>query len=392
MLEWHYRCGLYRMTLKQHHCVISAISLKSEKYMKSPQDYINLLPGVPIVESPFFEEICKGGYFTEEEEAIAVQLHSKGYAVLDFPDAEIHERAERIKNNLTPHFQPYVDGTKTESPTGMQINNTRFQDAFQIDKDVTAIATNERVIHLLDRLYGRKCFPFQTLNFRVGTQQHIHSDAVHFNSHPERFMCGVWVALEDITPENGPLKYHPGSHKFTHYYNAHIGYDVSRRSVQPHQALYHDIWNALVEKYNCPVEHFFAKKGQALIWSAHLLHGGEIVLDKSASRWSQVTHYFFENCSYFTPMMSNPFAGKILFRRPANIVARDYQRNYYLGIPQSLEYIRENLERVNTWEVVLPKDFDPERYCELHPDVQESGLTAEQHFLQYGYHKARKYK
>ena len=30
---------------------------------------------------------------------------------------------------------------------------------------------------------------------------------------PEGFMCGVWVALEDMDMENGPLVYYPGSHK-----------------------------------------------------------------------------------------------------------------------------------------------------------------------------------
>ena len=51
---------------------------------------------------------------------------------------------------------------------------------------------------MLFSLYGREPFPFQTLNFPYGSRQHYHSDAVHFNSLPKGFMCGVWVALEDI--------------------------------------------------------------------------------------------------------------------------------------------------------------------------------------------------
>ena len=30
-------------------------------------------------------------------------------------------------------------------------------------------------------------------------------------------MCGVWVALEDITEDNGPLHYYPGSHRLPDY-------------------------------------------------------------------------------------------------------------------------------------------------------------------------------
>ena len=56
---------------------------------------------------------------------------------------------------------------------------------------------NTGILSLFSTLYGRRAWPFQTLNFPVGTQQHYHSDSVHFSSVPERFMCGVWVDLED---------------------------------------------------------------------------------------------------------------------------------------------------------------------------------------------------
>ena len=68
---------------------------------------------------------------------------------------------------------------------------------------------------MLRILYGREPIPFQTLNFLPGTEQSLHSDAMHFSSLPARFMCGVWVALEDATLENGPLRYVPGSRRFS---------------------------------------------------------------------------------------------------------------------------------------------------------------------------------
>lgn len=361
--------------------------------MRTAQEYIDLLPGVPIVESPFFEEIRKAGYFTEEEEEIAVALNTKGYVAIDFPDEEFDQRAERIKQNLTPHFQPFLHGENDSGYRGVKIDKVRFQDAFTIDNDVREIAINESILQLLTRLYGRKCFPFQTLNFRIGTQQHIHSDAVHFNCHPERFMCGVWVALEDITPENGPLKYHPGSHKFTDYYNVHIGFDVSKRAHKPSQVLYHDVWNALVEKYQCDKEHFYAKKGQALIWTAHLLHGGETVFDPDTTRWSQVTHYYFENCSYFTPMASDTFAGRILFREPKNILKCTTEKNTYLGSLMDRQYIHSCMQRLRSQsKVVIPKDFNPRRYLELNPDVAQAGADPVNHYLTHGFNEHRRYK
>ena len=59
---------------------------------------------------------------------------------------------------------------------------------------------------------------------------------------------------------------------------------------------------------------FHAKKGQALIWAANLLHGGAAQTNLKRTRYSQVTHYYFDNCCYYTPMSSVPFLGPIWFR------------------------------------------------------------------------------
>ena len=79
------------------------------------------------------------------------------------------------------------------------------------------------------------------------------------------------------------------------------------------------MWEALVEAKGLQPEYFQAKKGQALIWAANLLHGGSRQKDPSLTRWSQVTHYYFEGCSYYSPMESDPFYGRIYFRQHRNI-------------------------------------------------------------------------
>lgn len=49
------------------------------------------------------------------------------------------------------------------------------------------------------------------------------------------------------------------------------------------------------------------------------MHGGDPILDKNRSRHSQVTHYFFEDCLYYTPLTSSPFKAEYHIRRPINI-------------------------------------------------------------------------
>ena len=47
------------------------------------------------------------------------------------------------------------------------------------------------VLALLGKLYGRQGFPFQTLNFPVGTQQHLHSDSHPLLEHSRNASCAA---------------------------------------------------------------------------------------------------------------------------------------------------------------------------------------------------------
>jgi ectoine hydroxylase-related dioxygenase (phytanoyl-CoA dioxygenase family) len=205
-----------------------------------------------------------------------------------------------------------------------------LQDAFRFDQDVRRIATNERVIELLTKLFGRPAWPFQTLNFPVGSEQHYHTDSIHFSSIPERFMCGVWTALEDIDSECGPLVYYPGSHRWPIYTNESLGIKsmAGVKSDEPYKV----VWRALVEQSGIKPRVFEARKGQSLIWLSNLLHGGMAHTNKSKTRWSQVTHYYFEECAYYTPMHSDPFIGKVEFRELHDIRSGKEMPNRYAGM------------------------------------------------------------
>lgn len=285
-------------------------------------------PGIPLIESPLFPVQKAGLGLTAEEDRIASSLHEFGYAVIDFPDAEIDARIERIRGNLGPRYanidfsNPQSDKTK---------GDRRIQDAWNYDSDVRAIAANANIIELLTKLYGRRAFPFQTLNFPVGTQQEAHTDAVHFSSLPHRFMCGVWLAMEDVSPEAGPLFYLPGSHRWPLLDNETIGRRGYASSLASAQLPFAQAWRALCDAQSVQPISFHARKGQALIWTANLLHGGALQTDPSLTRWSQVTHFYFEDCIYYTPAYSDEALGKLTLRTVRSIVDGSPQPSYYLG-------------------------------------------------------------
>lgn len=285
-----------------------------------------LFPGVPLIESPIFAANPLDD-FSDDERRIARDLNMVGFAVLDFPDADIDARIERIKANLGPRFNLPFDDPCADKTRGER----RIQDAWRFDDDVKAIASNPSILRLLTKLYGREAFPFQTLNFPVGTQQAMHSDAVHFSSQPERFMCGVWLAMEDVSAEAGPLYYLPGSHAWPIITNAMIGRRGYASEADSAQTPFVRAWEALTATHKVEPSPFLAKKGQALIWTANLLHGGVRQTDPTLTRWSQVSHYFFADCIYYTPAFSDEAIGQLQWRHLIDITDGRPRENTYQG-------------------------------------------------------------
>ena len=351
----------------------------------------SLLPGIPVVESMLFGTSLDAMGLSEVERAIAVQLNEQGFAVFDFPDDDLDARIELIVAALTPHYD-FEQWRKSGWPAN---DGLRVQDGWRTNADIRAIARNQVVLELLGKLYGRRAFPFQTLNFPVGTQQHYHSDSIHFSSIPERFMCGVWVALEDIHPDAGPLTYYPGSHKWPVLYNELIGKMIGGETDFVAQDPYKRAWQAMVEASGVQPETFCARKGQALIWAANLLHGGSRQKDPSRTRWSQVTHYYFENCAYYTPAYSDPLVGNLNLRSIVDISTGEPAPNMYLGRP-----IEDAPRRADGASAMgessaptgLPADFDPAAYLAINQDVSLAGVDAGAHYLRHGWSEGRRYK
>jgi hypothetical protein len=77
------------------------------------------------------------------------------------------------------------------------------------------------------------------------------------------------------------------------------------------QEPFEGFWDAILATSGVQQEILLARKGQALIWAANLLHGGSFQKDRSRTRWSQVTQYYFKNCIYYTPAFSDEAVGEL---------------------------------------------------------------------------------
>lgn len=255
------------------------------------------LVSTPLVDRSNFYELLSDGIFGSYA-ALATSLHRYGFGLLTIKDQNWLGLLDRVRAEIEPN----VDFEKLRNGT---LGPIRYQDAWlHLNlRSVLELACHNELLQALQVLYGRKPFPFQTLNFPNGTAQHFHSDAVHFHSLPVGYMCGAWVALEDVSPDSGPLLYFPGSHRLPYLRSLDLGltYDEVASAEAP-QVFYEDHWRSVVKSNGFKAQFFLPQKGDLLIWHANLLHGGSAVQNKYLTRWSQVTHYYFEGCAYTTPI------------------------------------------------------------------------------------------
>jgi ectoine hydroxylase-related dioxygenase (phytanoyl-CoA dioxygenase family) len=259
----------------------------------------------PWVESPFFKEILNNKKLSDEHKNIAINYNENGFVVIPnfFSDTLIDEIKSDMNNK----------GYNPEFKMSNQRDNVRIQDFWMYSESTKSVACNSEILEILEMLYDREPIPFQTLNFRVGTQQRAHSDTIHFSSIPAKFMCGVWVALEDITPENGAVFYHPKSQNLPEYDFSHFKSTPSDTSYADYIE-YEDFIEKIIRTNDFEKKPFYAKKGDVLIWSSNIIHGGSKVLDENSTRYSQVTHYYFKDCIYYTPMLSNMVTNELFLR------------------------------------------------------------------------------
>jgi ectoine hydroxylase-related dioxygenase (phytanoyl-CoA dioxygenase family) len=258
----------------------------------------------PWIESPFFEKLLEESNLDDFQKNQARFYNENGYLI--------------IKNAISKEMaQKVVDELQNEFPAKQGQEPLRHQDLWIKYESVKNVVIHQPILDTLKRLYGRESVPFQSLNFKFGTQQRAHSDSIHFSCLPARFMCGVWVALEPTDSQNGPLFYYPKSHKLQEYNYYDIGIKAHDNAM--HYQEYETFMENLMATYGFQREELYIEQGDALVWSSNIIHGGTPIKTEGRTRWSQVTHYYFEDCIYYTPMHSDMLTHELFLRNIRNI-------------------------------------------------------------------------
>ncbi len=227
---------------------------------------------------------------TEEAQALR-QFVEEGYLVV--PAAIEEPLLARIDRELDDAVAAKVQGYEYGS-------SQRIRNLHQRYAGIQSLWRHPAVMRHLELIFGVPARPCQTLTYVFGSQQEAHQDTVHLTPFPAGYMCGVWVALEDVRPDSGELVVFPGTHRLPRIYMA----DARCAKVTS------DDWEEFGEKVVGRYREMLArggfgkvtyrpKRGTVLIWHENLLHGGSVRLDTTLSRRSIVSHYFADGAVAF---------------------------------------------------------------------------------------------
>lgn len=159
--------------------------------------------------------------------------------------------------------------------------------------DIRRLWLDERHRRLVDLIFDSRSLPCQTLTFVFGSQQDAHQDTVFLTPFPAGYMCGTWIALQDVQPGSGELVVYPGSHREPRIYLDKVNCKkVEDNDWDEFSAKVLPFWKNIARRYEPLV--YRPKKGSVLIWHENLLHGGSVRKDVSLERRSIVIHSFAE--------------------------------------------------------------------------------------------------
>jgi hypothetical protein len=180
--------------------------------------------------------------------------------------------------------------------------------AIKESKLLESVATFPKLKECIELIMGKEMDLFQSLNFYESSQQRTHSDSIHMTTFPQGNILAVWVALQDVGPQDGPLHYYPGSHKLPYamnkdFDNLSTSFKLGNKSYTDYEDKIEQIIkdNAQLKK-----EIFLPKKGDVLIWHANLLHGAEAKIDPKSSRKSMVFHFYASDAIAYHEITERP--------------------------------------------------------------------------------------
>jgi phytanoyl-CoA hydroxylase len=242
--------------------------------------------------------------------AVSMEVCDQLQADLSHAFANGDERLRVLKPG--EHFgQPLQPGTDMR---GMRVNDVYVH----LESARQALFADD-IVHFLRLVFDGSPMLLQSLTFESGSRQGVHQDTAYVVIDPPLALAASWIALEDIKEGSGELVYYEGSHRLSDFLfdDAYKCWHPERDGSEAHDRYLASLVDRS-EAQGLPLKRLLAKRGDVLIWSGDLAHGGGPVTDESLTRRSLVGHYCPE---WAVPRYFDQF--------PEHSVRAPYQGGFY---------------------------------------------------------------
>jgi hypothetical protein len=101
-----------------------------------------------------------------------------------------------------------------------------------------------------------------------------------------------------------------------------------------------------------------------------------------------VTHYFFDDCAYYTPMRSDPIRGLVAFRHPVDVSLDIVMMNRPNGAAVPDDFMTLSEAWLNDFDIEQHA-FDSAAYLAANPDVAAAGVDPWMHWRDHGRYERR---
>ena len=221
-----------------------------------------------------------------------------GYLILEgfYPAAQIdvtlhaigQKLAERPREIIVDLLESNRRTSLADLDRAAPLPRMKVNDLFLEMRTVRELALNERLSPILEGLLGQAPLLCNSLYFEQGSAQPKHIDSLYMTPVTPGHLIAIWVAMEDVHEDAGPLEHFPGSHRIEPMKFSNGSYHAINDEMAQ--------WNAYIEqeigRLQLRKETFLARKGDVFIWHSNYLHGGGQIRDRQRTRKSLVFHYF----------------------------------------------------------------------------------------------------
>jgi phytanoyl-CoA hydroxylase len=202
------------------------------------------------------------------------------------------------KDSRTSRRETVVDifiGTPREKRTRMsdapleaRLTPHKLNDLYLESDVIRQMVLEERLAGVLEEVLEGPPLVCNSLNLEFGSQQRDHTDSLYMTAPVGLYLAASWVALEDGSPDSGPLRYYAGSHKIPPF----LFSTGAITAVDAEMPRYYEYMQRELGRRGIKADTFVPKVGDVFIWHSQLYHGGEPIKNQSLTRRSLVTHYW----------------------------------------------------------------------------------------------------